>query len=115
LIETNPRVAQAAIGFLCQRLRETSEQSEAIALHPIEVRLARFFLSRCRYGEDSGSGNRSAFDLGMSQSELALLVGASRQKVNAALAHLQEAGAVERTGDRLICNVAKLQRMALSA
>ena len=112
LIETNPRVARAAITFLCQRLRDTSEQSEAIALHPIEVRLARFFLSRCKHADADGAANRSSFDLGMSQNELALLVGASRQKVNAALALLENANAVKRSGNRLVCNVARLQRLA---
>ncbi len=115
LIETNPRVARAAITFLCHRLRETSEQSEAIALHPIEVRLARFFLVRCKHREMAGGGSKPAFDIGMSQNELALLVGASRQKVNAALALLEEAGAVKRTGNRVVCNVARLQRLAASA
>jgi CRP/FNR family transcriptional regulator, cyclic AMP receptor protein len=111
LIETNPRVARAAISFLCQRLRETSEQSEAIALHPIETRLARFFLSRCKHRDP---GDKPSFNLGMSQTELALLVGASRQKVNAALAVLENEGAVKRTGALVVCNVAKLQRVATS-
>lgn len=115
LIETNARVAQAAITFLCQRLRDTSEQSEAIALHSIEVRLARFFLSRCKHRDAAAGANRASFDLGMSQSELALLIGASRQKVNAALALLEEEGAVKRTGSRVGCNVARLQRLAASA
>jgi CRP/FNR family cyclic AMP-dependent transcriptional regulator len=115
LIHANPRVASAAIAFLCQRLRETSEQSEAIALHPIEVRLARFFLSRCKTRDAAGSGTKSSFDLGMSQNELALLVGASRQKVNAALALLEEEGAVKRTGNRVTCTVARLQRLAGAA
>lgn len=112
LMETNPRVARAAVAFLCQRLRETSEQSEAIALHPIETRLARFFLSKCK-GRDHGG--KHSFDLGMSQSELALLVGASRQKVNAALALLESAGAVKRSRSHIICNIGKLQRVAASA
>ncbi len=56
------------------------------------------------------TGRRST--LGMSQNELALLVGASRQKVNAALALLEDTGAVKRSGSRLVCNVAKLQRLA---
>lgn len=116
LIEMNPRVARAAIGFLCHRLRETSEQSEAIALHPIEVRLARFLLSKCKQRETAaGAGGRSTFEIGMSQNELALLVGASRQKVNAALAILEGAGAVKRSGNRVACNIAKLQRLAASA
>ena len=41
LIENNPKVATAAIRFLCTRLRETDQRLEAIALHRIEVRLAR--------------------------------------------------------------------------
>ena len=60
-------------------------------------------------------GNRASFDLGMSQNELALLIGASRQKVNAALALLEEGGAVKRTGNRVGCNVARLQRLAASS
>jgi len=112
LIETNPRVARAAIAFLCLRLRETSEQTEGIALHPIEVRLARFLLSRLKQRE---TGPEVPLDLGMSQNELALLIGASRQKVNAALAHLEEAGAVKRTGSRLVCNAVKLAQIAAPA
>ena len=41
LIENNPKVAMATIRFLCTRLRETDQRLEAIALHRIEVRLAR--------------------------------------------------------------------------
>jgi CRP-like cAMP-binding protein len=111
LIEANPRVARAAIAFLCLRMRETSEQFEAIALHPIEVRLARFLLLRCNQREKLGDG-RVTIELGMSQSELALLLGASRQRVNVALTLLERGGAIERAGSKLICNVAKLQRFA---
>jgi CRP-like cAMP-binding protein len=45
LIENNPKVAVAAIRFLCTRLRDTDQLLEAIALHRIEVRLARLLLS----------------------------------------------------------------------
>ncbi len=31
--------------FLCRRIREADQQLEAIALCPIEMRLARFFLA----------------------------------------------------------------------
>lgn len=112
LVDGNPRVAHAAIAFLCLRLRETSEQAEAIALHPIEVRLARFLLTRLKLREADGAGSKAPLDLGMSQNELALLIGASRQKVNAALTHLEKAGAVKRVGGRLACNTAKLTRIA---
>jgi CRP-like cAMP-binding protein len=112
LIEHNPRVAQAAIAFLCQRLRETSEQFEAVALHPIDARLARFLLARCEQRLKQASTPATIFELGMSQTELALLLGASRQKVNAALKRLAKEGAIKRTGKRLSCNVETLKDKA---
>ncbi|MEQ1651134.1 MAG: Crp/Fnr family transcriptional regulator, partial [Hyphomicrobium sp.] len=48
LLATTPAVADAAIKFLSGRLRDADEQLEAIALHPIEGRLARFFLAAAR-------------------------------------------------------------------
>jgi len=113
LIATNARVARAAIASLCRRLRDTSEQVEAIALHPVEVRLARFLLSKLNPREAGGLPDSGAtLDLGMSQSELASLIGASRQKVNAALALLERSGAIKRVSGRVACNRAKLARVA---
>jgi CRP-like cAMP-binding protein len=115
LIETNPRVARAAIDWLCKRLRDTSAQAEAIALHPVEVRLARYLLSRLMPapGAPGRTGGGSAtIELGISQGELASLIGASRQKVNAALSLLEDAGAIRRAGRRLACDPALLARVA---
>ena len=85
LVENNPKVAVAAIRFLCTRLRETDQLLEAIALHRIEVRLARLLLSALKLQSAAAAGKEVPLDLGMSQSELALLIGASRPKVNIAL------------------------------
>ena len=57
LIENNPKVAKAAIHFLCTRLRETDQRLEAIALHRIEVRLARLMLSALKL-QSPGAGAR---------------------------------------------------------
>lgn len=112
LLAENPRVARAAIAYLCTRLRQTSEQAETIALHPIEVRLARYFLARLKLRDGGAEISKlQSLELGMSQGELALLVGASRQKVNEALAHLEELGALKRAGRQLLCNAAKLARV----
>jgi CRP/FNR family cyclic AMP-dependent transcriptional regulator len=105
-------VAQAAIRFLCTRLRETDQRLEAIALHRIEVRLARLLLSALRLQEPASAGQNVALDLGMSQGELALLIGASRPKVNIALTLLQDMGAITRNGSKLSCNTEVLQSIA---
>src|SRR6476469_3295547 len=104
LIENNPKVATAAIRFLCTRLRETDQRLEAIALHRIEVRLARLMLSALKLQSPVAEGKNVPLDLGMSQGELALLIGASRPKVNIALTMLEDMGAITRSGAKLTCD-----------
>jgi CRP-like cAMP-binding protein len=112
LIESHPKVATAAIRFLCERLRETDQRLEAIALHRIEVRLARLLLSALRLQTPPAKGKGVMFDLGMSQGELALLIGASRPKVNIALTMLEEMGAISRVGSQLKCDTDVLESVA---
>jgi CRP/FNR family cyclic AMP-dependent transcriptional regulator len=102
-----PALSERLIAFLCTRLRDTSGQLESIALHPLHVRLARFFLVALGDRKPE-AGKRIPLELGMSQSELALLLGASRPKINEALGKLEEAGAIHRTLDRIFCDPAKL-------
>jgi len=112
LIENNSKVAMAAIRFLCTRLRETDQRLEAIALHRIEVRLARLLLSALRLQNPGAKGEHVPLDLGMSQGELALLIGASRPKVNIALTMLQDMGAIARAGSKLTCDTTVLEGIA---
>jgi CRP/FNR family transcriptional regulator, cyclic AMP receptor protein len=112
LIENNPKVGLAAIRFLCTRLRETDQRLEAIALHRIEVRLARLMLSALKLQSPGATGKNVALDLGMSQGELALLIGASRPKVNIALTMLEDMGAIARAGSKLTCDTEVLQSIA---
>lgn len=113
-LETSPELARAAIKFLCQRIRDADMQLEGVALHRIEVRLARYILNRMEQAEGSGSGKSGpiTIDLGMSQGELSLLLGASRPKVNAALMLLEDSGAITRNGNKVTCNRAELEQIA---
>lgn len=112
LMASKPAIAESAIRFLSSRLRDADEQLEAIALHPIEARLARFFLTAARQKDASGKSEKVTLSLPISQSELALLVGASRPKVNAALSMLEAEGAIERKGQQIICDVDTLGSLA---
>lgn len=102
-----PVLSERLISFLCGRLRETSGQLESIALHPMHVRLARFFMIAIG-NRKPAPGKRLPLELGMSQGELALLLGASRPKINEALAKLEEIGAIGRTLDRILVDPLKL-------
>jgi CRP-like cAMP-binding protein len=111
LQSARPAIAARVIPFLCRRLRDTSDQLEAIALYPMEVRLARVLLCALNTRRVS-PGPRVPLELGFSQTELARLVGASRPKVNAALGVLETSGAIKRTLDRLFCDPVKLAELA---
>jgi len=114
LWSTRPFVAERLVAFLCRRLRETSYQLESIALHPLDVRLARFLLVAIG-DRKPPPGKRLPIELSMSQTEIALLLGASRPKINEALGTLEKSGAIGRTIDRLFCDPAKLADVARPA
>jgi CRP/FNR family transcriptional regulator, cyclic AMP receptor protein len=112
LVETRSVVREAVIKFLCNRVREADHQLEGIALYPIEVRLARFFLATARQKEGEDASEKVVLDLPISQGELALLIGASRPKVNAALSLLEDSGAISRKGGRFTCDMEQLEDIA---
>jgi CRP/FNR family cyclic AMP-dependent transcriptional regulator len=111
LWSARPNVADQVITFLCERLRATTTQFEAVAFLPLEVRLAQFLLSALA-GRTAPPGKRVPLDIGFSQGELSHLLGASRPKVNAAMGQLEKAGAVGRTLDRVFCDPDKLAEIA---
>jgi len=113
LMEGKPQLAQAAVAFVCRRLRTTTDQIESIALHSTQVRLARFLLAAAvMKRERQASAHRVVVNLGMSQTELGLLLGSSRSKVNEALAALEKLGALRHTAGHIECDVGALQAVA---
>ncbi len=112
LLASQPALARAAIAFLCYRLREADNQFESIALHRIEVRLARFLLTLVKQQHGDTPGPKPAISFGLSQSELALHLGASRPKVNAALMLLEERKAIVRRDTQIICDCDALADIA---
>lgn len=112
MIDSNIGLRQGVIRFLCKRLREADQQLEGIALYPIEIRLARLFLATAREKFGDELEGKVTVSLPISQSELALLIGASRPKVNAALALLESSYAIERSeGGKFICDIEQLEDM----
>jgi CRP-like cAMP-binding protein len=111
---TRPALATGLMTFLCRRLRQMTTQFESVALEPLDVRLARFILSALD-SRIAREGKRIPLEFGFSQSELSQLLGASRPKVNAAMASLEKAGAIRRTLDRLFCDPEKLARIVQSS
>ena len=113
LLTTNTATTLAIVKLLCGRLRDVSEHFEAIALHPIEVRLARLLLDTLDERVTTTDTRKVAsLTLGISQSELAMLIGSTRQRTNAALMVLEKVGAINRSGDLHDCNLEELRKIA---
>lgn len=112
IARVHPGFMQGVARYLSRRLRETTDQLESIALYSLEARLARFLLFTLRQLDGADLPATAALALDISQTELATLLGASRPKVNRALAALVEAGALKRDGAVWLCDIALLRRLA---
>ncbi len=86
LLERQPAVAIGIIELLCQRLRWMSERMEESVLMPLSARLARRLLA---LAEDFGA------EVNVSQEELAVFVGATRESVNRQLQAWKRQGLIE--------------------
>jgi CRP/FNR family cyclic AMP-dependent transcriptional regulator len=114
LLAERPGLAQAVIRYLSGRLRETTFQLESVALYELAARLARFLLATLRHvhGEKLDGMDRARLTLDLGQSELAAILGASRPKLNRALATLEADGAISRNGREVTCDVDALDGIA---
>ncbi len=96
----HPRLIEATIAVLCDRLRSTSLALEEIALFDLTARLARLITKLAAdYGRPAAEGVR--IELKLSQSDLAALVASSRESVNKQLAQWRTAGLIDTDGGRL--------------
>ena len=112
VVESSPALAHSIISFLCRRLREADIQLEGVALHRIEVRLARYLAGLAQQVAPDRDEGHVDVEIGVSQGELALLLGASRPKVNGALTMLEDQGIVERVDGKLRCDLEELRALA---
>lgn len=115
LIARQPDLGLSVARYLCTLLRSTNFQMESIALHELRARLVRFLLMSVRQAHGAEPPKMARLKVGLNQSELSAMLGASRPKLNRALHELIEEGLVIRDGEVLVCNVARLREIAEDA
>lgn len=96
-----PQFAVAIIELLSSRLRHVTEYAESLAFLDVHARLARVLLEMGeRYGAPKESAVEINFDL--TQADLATMVGATRERVNRALASFRAQGLIELRGRKIV-------------
>src|SRR5271170_4326612 len=89
-LENHADICLMLIKILCQRLRQTSEQVEDLQFRHLEGRIAKALLHLSERSGEVGAAGR-VLELHMSQSDLAHIVGSSRESVNKQLQAWQKA------------------------
>lgn len=112
LMADHPELRDAFVVLNCQRLRHMFRRFEELHTLPLAQRLARQVL---RLGRHFGRvcEDELRIELRISQSDLAAMVGGSRQRVNTALRQLQALGLIRLGEARLaLLDAAQLQALA---
>lgn len=94
--ERHPQVAERLLMILGRLVRRVTGQAADLALIDLEGRVARLLVRML----DSGGGTAD-LDLGLTQSEIASMVGGSRQSVNQILHGLERTGYLEVRGRKV--------------
>jgi CRP/FNR family cyclic AMP-dependent transcriptional regulator len=93
LLERHPALGLQLIELLCRRLRATSQQVEEMLFLDLSARLARTLLQLAETdGTTVPRGRR--LNMRLSQSDLGMLIGASRERISRQLAAWQRDGLV---------------------
>ncbi len=100
-LATTPAVAEHLLRSLARRMRRTNEALADLVFTDVPGRVAKALLDLAtRFGQNTDDGIRVAH--GLTQEELAQLVGASRETVNKALADFTARGWLRREGRTIV-------------
>lgn len=112
LAQRHPSLHEAAIHHLGTLLRETNDRLESVSLYQLHARFARFVLFSLQQANGETLEPTEVLSLKLNQTDLGLLIGASRPKVNRMLQEFRELGALVAEGPVWRCNVALLRQIA---
>lgn len=111
VLSRNPTLSIRLIELLCQRVRRSDERMIEVAFLDTQVRLSKLLLRLTTTAP--GSSDRPLQKLSQSQSELASMIGNTRESVNRCLGKWQKAGLISlRDGWLVIKDRDRLEALA---
>jgi CRP/FNR family transcriptional regulator, cyclic AMP receptor protein len=103
VLRENPDVALSLLGSLAALIRRLDEQNSDLVITDLSGRVSKFLLTAA--ADRNGPASAGVFvpvEVPLTQTELARLVGGSRQQVNRVIRALEATGAVRRSGPRIV-------------
>ncbi|MFN2251083.1 MAG: Crp/Fnr family transcriptional regulator, partial [Anaerolineae bacterium] len=101
-LAANSEIAMQVIELLCQRLRATTARAGDLAYLDVEERLEHTLRRLSdRHGVESVDGG-TEISLRLTQSDLAAMLGTSRESVSRALSLLKARGLIRSSGRRIV-------------
>jgi len=111
-LETHPNACVKLLETVCERLRHADEWLTEIAFSDLSVRLAKLLLRKA-IRPPSGADPAQGPKLGLSQRELATLIGGTRESVNRCLRDWHGRGIVHLRGGWIVIDTpAALEEIA---
>jgi len=108
----DPAFYEAALTRLSTLLRTTTLQLESIALYQLRARVARFLLITLEQLHGADIPEDASLALGLSQGELASVLGATRPKVNRVIQDFRDEGLIRDEAGTWTCDIAGLRAEA---
>lgn len=113
LVDAQPALRRALLAALAAEIRRLTAQVEDLHFLDLPGRLVRHLLRSLGFGDDLTPNGEGRLPWPYTQSELAGMIGGSRQSVNRLLADLVGEGLIRFDGDVLV--VPDLRRLAATA
>lgn len=109
VLSTHPGAVLEITRQIGQRMKRIQNRVENLVFKDVRARVAAILIE---LAEDFGQteGGQRVLDFEITQSELATLVGSTRQTVNGSLRELEESGLIQRDGRRVV--IAKADELA---
>ena len=105
LLEREPGFALGLLRIVVRLVRSADDRAADLVLLSLQARVEKFLADATSARQPDGQrppGSAVPVDLRMTQTDLARLVGGSRQQVNRIVLMLEERGAIERSGTRIV-------------
>lgn len=115
-IEEQPAVAWTLLRILSQRVRDMDDRAEMLMTRDVAGRVADWLLRLAKsHGTPQPDGRSIRLDVSLTQSDIAALIGATRERVSRAMTAFCKSGAIAKdkdSGHWIIRNKAALAKRA---